>query len=648
MATEARKTRGERRSRKLTLLPSRYEVGEEIGRGGMGVVYRAYDPALDRPVAIKVLGVGIDRPSALARLRREAISAARLRHPNIALLYEFEQSDDQALLVMEYIDGPSLRQQLDRGRLAPERALRVLEQIASALDYAHGMGIVHRDVKPSNILLGPDDHAVLIDFGLADGAEDATLTREGGLLGTPHYMAPEQARGQGADARSDLYALGAVAYELLTGAAPFEGRSSAAVVHAQIYELPPPPCERDPSVPQAASNVLLRALAKSPHDRYPSAMAFVAALRATLLRPQPRPRRRGLALLAGLTLALILAAAALASAQRGARPDTQARTPLSGVPLPQRVVWSFASDRVGGPPPLLIDSTLVVGMLDGTLAGIDLNSGEERWRKASPVGMYGPPAVGPGLVFVGNSEGEVSALSPESGGLIWRTPVVGAVHGAPVFAANTLLVTTAKGYVYLLQPGSGLIVWGRPLDGELGQATAAEGLLFVPAGERLYALDAANGMLRWQHELGSTITTQPIATGGMVLVGTTRGELYALDAGGRARWRYRAAGAIEAAPTPFGEQLLLADRSGALTMLAVGDGTVLWNSRLDATPAGSPSVANGRVVVGALDGTLAVFDAGDGALLGSYRLPATPSGSPALGQGLIVVRADKIYALGEQ
>src|SRR5687767_2383457 len=190
---------------------SRYELIAEIGRGGMGVVYRAYEAALDRTIALKVLAPELaNQPGFVARLRREAISAARLRHPNIALLYEFGQADDTAFLAMEYLPGRSLRQLLEPGPLPFERALAILDQIGQALDYAHSMGIVHRDVKPSNILVGSRDHAVLIDFGLAEMAESSLLTSDGAVLGTPHYMAPEQADGRGASAQSDQYGLAAV------------------------------------------------------------------------------------------------------------------------------------------------------------------------------------------------------------------------------------------------------------------------------------------------------------------------------------------------------------------------------------------------------------------------------------------------------
>src|SRR3954453_9630402 len=297
----------------------RYELIAEIGRGGMGVVYRAYEAALDSTVALKLLAPELaNQPGFVARLRREAISAARLRHPNIALLYEFGQADDTAFLAMEYLPGRSLRQLLEAGPLPADRALGILDQIGQALDYAHSMGIVHRDVKPSNILVSPADQAMLIDFGLAEVSECSLLTSDSAVLGTPHYMAPEQAAGRGAGERGDQYALAAVAYEMLTGVPPFHGRAATAVIHAHIYDLPPPPTERCPALPIAVNAVLMRALAKQPHDRYPTLADFIAALRIALTpaAPQPRSRTRrrillgaasGLALVAVVFLVALLA-----------------------------------------------------------------------------------------------------------------------------------------------------------------------------------------------------------------------------------------------------------------------------------------------------------------------------------------------------
>ena len=251
-----------------------YRLLEEIGRGGMAVVYKAYQPTLDRYVAIKVLPhqFTFDREF-VERFLREARAAARLNHPHIVTIHDVGEANGTYFIVMEYLEGPSLADLLrQQGALPPQQAAQIVAQVASALDYAHGQGFVHRDVKPSNVLLGAGGMAKLTDFGIVRAAEGTRLTQTGTLLGTPEYMSPEHIRGRGVDARSDIYSLGVVAYEMLTGRVPFSG-DTMAVLHAHVYEPP------DLSVlPAGIGPVVERALAKEPEERFESAGTFAQAL----------------------------------------------------------------------------------------------------------------------------------------------------------------------------------------------------------------------------------------------------------------------------------------------------------------------------------------------------------------------------------
>lgn len=636
----------------------RYEIIGEIGHGGMGVVYRAYEAALDRTIAIKIIAPDLaDQPSFTARLRREAISAARLRHPNIALLYEFGQADGVAFLAMEYVPGPALRELLAAGPLAIERALHILGQIGAALDYAHHRGIVHRDVKPSNILIGSGDHAVLIDFGLAEIAEGSLYTADGALLGTPHYMAPEQAAGRATDARSDQYALAAVAYEMLIGQPPFYGRNASAVVHAHIYDPPPPPTEHRPTLPAAVDAVLLRALAKAPHDRYPSLGAFIEDLRLALAGPPPpqqrkisRPRAAGLA----LALALVLIIALLLALQLGGISTTVRRANTgqrrSGVPLPQQVVWFHAPPLSGGPMLVEADGTLIIGTLDGGLLALQADTGEVRWRSGGRTngdGPYGAPSAGQHLVFVGSADGQVLGLSPGTGYPVWRRHVTGAVQLAPTINDEQLVVLTDKGYVYMLQAGSGQILWSRPLAPGTQPPVVSAGRVFVSAGRSLFTLDARDGALLWQFDAMSTITTRPAIFGDLVLVGTERGLLHELHiVSGQERYRFQANNTISAAPAIGANTIFVVDRSGGLTALRLGTSSVSWHFAAGAAIEATPLLADGKLFFGASNGVCYALDAQSGALLARIQLGSSIVTSPALGSGLIYVRADKIYALG--
>ena len=253
---------------------AQYQILGEIGRGGMAVVYRAYQPTLERYVAIKVLPqqFTFDREF-VERFLREARAAAKLNHPNIVTIHDVGHADGIYYIVMEYLEGPSLTDLLRQQRaLLSQQAAQIVAQVASALDYAHGQGFVHRDVKPGNILLGAGDVAKLTDFGIVKAAEGTRLTQTGTLLGTPEYMSPEQAKGLEVDHRSDIYSLGVVAYEMLTGRVPFSG-DTMAVLHAHVYEQPDLR-----SLPAGVQGVLGKVLAKDPRQRYGSATAFAQAL----------------------------------------------------------------------------------------------------------------------------------------------------------------------------------------------------------------------------------------------------------------------------------------------------------------------------------------------------------------------------------
>ena len=264
----------------------RYVVQSVIGRGAMGVIYKAHDPAIDRLVAIKLvradLLTGEDRDDYLARFRREAQAAGRCMHSNIVAVYDFALHDGNPFIAMEYIQGISLSEALARGtRFLVADAVYVVRQLLEALDCAHGLGIVHRDVKPANVLLLPGGRVKVTDFGISR-IEASHLTHSGSVIGTPSYMSPEQCRGEHVDQRSDIFSAGTVLYELLTGQRPFPGKTFTEVIHRVLQEEPREIREIVPSVPAGVRAALLRALAKRPADRFATAQAMAEALRDSM------------------------------------------------------------------------------------------------------------------------------------------------------------------------------------------------------------------------------------------------------------------------------------------------------------------------------------------------------------------------------
>jgi len=271
------------------MLGDRYQVGEVIGRGGMAEVHEGRDVRLGRRVAIKILRPDLARdPAFQARFRREAQSAASLNHPNIVAVYDTgedvlagEGADAIVVpyIVMEYVDGMTLRQLLASGRrLLPERALEITAGVLSALDYAHRHGIVHRDIKPGNVMLTRTGDVKVMDFGIARALGDntGTMTAASTVMGTAQYLSPEQARGEIVDARSDLYSTGVLLFELLTGRPPFTGESPVAIAYQHVSEMPTPPSQIDNGVSPEIDIVVLHALSKRPEDRYQSAAEFRA------------------------------------------------------------------------------------------------------------------------------------------------------------------------------------------------------------------------------------------------------------------------------------------------------------------------------------------------------------------------------------
>jgi eukaryotic-like serine/threonine-protein kinase len=265
----------------------RYELHRRLGRGGMAEVYLARDQLLDRPVAVKVLFPALATDEGFVeRFRREAQAAANLQHPNIVSVFDWGEANGTYFIVMEYVEGHTLAEMLrDEGRLHPDRAAEITADIAAALGFAHRNRVVHRDVKPGNVLITRDGGVKVADFGIARALSDSTdqnLTKTGSVMGTATYFSPEQARGAPVDPRSDIYSLGCVLYEMTTGHPPFAGDSAVAIAYKHVQENPMPPRRYDPALPETLEAITLKCLAKNPANRYPGAQDLRADLRRFL------------------------------------------------------------------------------------------------------------------------------------------------------------------------------------------------------------------------------------------------------------------------------------------------------------------------------------------------------------------------------
>jgi eukaryotic-like serine/threonine-protein kinase len=353
------------------VIAGRYELLELVGRGGMSSVWKAHDRLLDRTVAIKVLHEHYTQDEEyVERFRREARSVAQVSHPNIVTVIDRGEDGGRQYIVFEYVDGENLKQVIEReGPLPVREALLLALQVARALGFAHDRGLVHRDVKPQNVLLNDEGQAKVTDFGIARSVDVDGVTVTGTVLGTSEYIAPEQARGQRVDAHTDVYSLGVVLYELLTGAVPFSGESFVTVALQHVNEAPPDVLEHRPDCPPRVALAIERAMAKEPEDRpmmdelvteleacladldpMSEQATMIAPPRATQRATQPsrRRRRRRVGLLwPTVAVLLVLAVAALAALGAMALRDNDNGSPAAASNTPIRLSGGAAYDPDG-------------------------------------------------------------------------------------------------------------------------------------------------------------------------------------------------------------------------------------------------------------------------------------------------------------
>ena len=345
----------------------RYELVRVLGKGAMGIVYEGRDPNLDRRVAIKTVKVeNLSEEAAAeyeARFRIEARSAARLQHPNIVSVYDSDRDGDMAFLVMEFIQGKDLKEHMDAGvRYTLADALRIMRDLLAALDYAHACGVVHRDIKPANLIVEPGGRVKLGDFGVARMQDSGEATRtQGGLIGTPKYMSPEQTQGLKVDGRSDLFSAGVVLYQLLTGQSPFDGNNLFTIVHQIVTHQPAAPTSLNADLPAAIDVVMTRALAKDRAQRFATATEFAMALHeasgvsleASVTLPSYRFGQTGASSLPPVPVAADLGDVDVTRLPgnplppSGAQPFARPMPGLAQTPAPARLMMVFAIGAVG-------------------------------------------------------------------------------------------------------------------------------------------------------------------------------------------------------------------------------------------------------------------------------------------------------------
>jgi eukaryotic-like serine/threonine-protein kinase len=337
------------------VLAQRYELGPVLGEGGMARVHRGYDRHLRRPVAIKVLAPAYDRDKgSVERFRREARAAAGLSHPNVVSVFDSGSYHGTNFIVTELVEGETLAERLRRGPMAPEQAVSVAVDVTRALEAAHARGLIHRDIKPGNVMLLPDGRVKVVDFGIARAAGSDTLTGTGVVLGSTAYLSPEQASGQPVDERADLYALGCVLYEMVTGAVPFDADTPVATMYRHVNEDVPPPSSIRP-VPAGLELVIMRCLEKDPRRRFATAADLEHALLSA--RGDTRPLE---AVPDDQTEPIAVAGAPIPAAGEA---DAAATAPMTERRVDRARSPTLAHRRGSGRPPWLLPALAVVALL---------------------------------------------------------------------------------------------------------------------------------------------------------------------------------------------------------------------------------------------------------------------------------------------
>ncbi|MBI0444928.1 serine/threonine-protein kinase [Deinococcus sp. DB0503] len=629
----------------------RYVLLALLGEGGSAKVYRARDNRLDRDVAVKVLHPHLPEGDR-ARFLREVRILARLTHPGVVSVLDLGETRQangtaRAFFTMPLLTGGPITAlgPLEDAPGALAHFLTAAAFAARALGYIHAQGIVHRDLTPGNILLDDAGMPRIMDFGLVALSEQSRqLTRSGVTLGTPAYMAPEQARGVGVGPRSDLYALGAVLYRVACGSPPFVGDSDQSVLFQHVYEKVPDPRDLNPAVPDAVARVLLALLAKNPDDRPESgeAVAHLWALaRRDVWTEHMRGQYRG------------------GRARTGEHPDGPARVEdlreAWSVPLPGEVTWPAAvvgeddllavgtrggqlvlmhasgrpyatyaaRDEVTAPATFL-GGHILYGAWDGTLRRVRLTDGQEAWQHRARAEFTGAPTLWGGRVLAASRDGHLHALDVRSGELAWAYRAGGPVAASPVVWAGAALLCDENGWLHALDARSGSPLWKV----EVGtvHATPAlvptgpgEAVLIVPTwpGEvHALRLSAASGRARlaspdptlWTYDLEDEVWAAPAVTQELVIVAGWSGTVRALRlADGEDLWAHTVEGRVTASPVLSAGMVFLASEEGELVALDAQTGVVRWRRREREGVQATPLAAAGTLYVAFMNGTLRAY-----------------------------------------
>jgi serine/threonine-protein kinase len=645
----------------------------------MGAVYLARQSRPWRLVAVKILATpSLNTDIYLERFRREADTVAALEHPNIMPVYAYGEQYGLAYLVMPYIKGGSLYDCLTReGRFPLDKVVNYLDQIAAAVEVAHKHGVIHRDIKPANILITPEERLLLADFGLVkvidgDQSLQSPLTDPLMTPGTPAYMAPEQAFGEEIDPRADLYSLGVVLYQMVTGTLPFQG--SPLQIISQLHFPPPPPRTWRPDLPVTAERVILRAIAKRPEQRYACAKHLADAFRMAVnpaciyvssvspadispTRPdspemQKSPvvhqnfkdvsSRRLFLREAGTLLATTLVAGAIVYAvyplTHGQKQSGTATTDYDVAVTQNGIMFGFDAAHTHCNPYEQVINTSNIDRLV-------LN-----WQYHLGGIMESSPVVAHGMVYAGSDDGYFRAIDARTGRQIWTAPAEGSISSSPAMAKDLVYVGSHDHKLYAFDASTGQQKWASSTQDQIKSSPAVvNGMVYVGSYDhKLYAFDASTGQQKWAFATGDAIFASPAVANGIVYIGSKDGRLYALDAStGQQKWASSTGGPITSSPAVFYHVVYVGSQDDKLYAFGASTGQRKWAAPTGSKIDSSPAIDNGTIYVGSRDHKLYAFDATTGQQKWTFSTKNGVFASPTIANGIVYVGSwdHRLYAL---
>ncbi|MFB6876424.1 PQQ-binding-like beta-propeller repeat protein [Streptomyces sp. NPDC056323] len=658
----------------MRVLGGRYELVAFIGRGGMGEVWEGHDRVIERRVAVKLLPHDRRDTSGAELFFREARTAGGLSHAGVVTIFDLGQDPDDGTLylVMEFLAGRDLDTVLREDGL-PEVATAVdwVAQTAEALQAAHTAGVVHRDLKPANLMLTRGGRVKVLDFGIARYI--ASTHKSSKVIGTLAYMPPERFGDYPADARSDLYSLGCVLHELLTGKAPFQATDPVALMAAHLNSVPEPPGRTRPGVPAALDDLVMALLAKNPDDRPAAAAEVHERLRerpAETLAPVPAPptpapvtaprppdtdANTGTTALATVT----------ATAPDAVPPPEPGPDPSTGAPAPTRALSRRTALRLGIGAAAGAGIAAAVTLFDQNAAdheSPDATSGNAaslRWRYTTGDAVTSSPTVADGVVYIGSDDKNVYALDAATGKKKWAYATGRKVEAAPTVAGGVVYAGSLDNSVYALDAATGKKKWAHAAGHAVRSApTVAGRVVYVGSESGVFALDTATGDQKWRFDtLGGSLFSSPAVVGGDVYVGNIH-SVYALDAAtGARKWIFGTGSEGTYSAPMVVDGVVYVSSVHSVYALDAATGRQKWVHGIESNQfsgCSAPAVVDGAVYVGNHDsagagwqGRVFALDAATGRKKWQFDAGDSVNSAPTVAGGVVYVGSDdrNVYAL---